>query len=163
VKHQSALRWLLPLIGILALFAAGMGLFEQTPGHPYPLTSFRGETVMINGHGLYYYDTVSTAAQMQANDLITLVVGLPLLVVSAYLAFRGSLRGQLEIAWDSRKTAQLGTRLSSAMSLPDSSAQTRESSICVPILSHSFRSGAISGTTRHARQLMPRSSASGRA
>ena len=33
---------------------------------------------MINGHGLYYYDTVSSVAQMQANDLITLVVGLPL-------------------------------------------------------------------------------------
>jgi hypothetical protein len=95
VKNQSALKWLLPLIGILALFVAGMGLFYQTPGQPYPLTSFRGETVMINGHGLYYYDTVSTAAQMQANDLITLLVGLPLLVVSAYLAFRGSLRGRL--------------------------------------------------------------------
>jgi len=95
VKHQSALRWLLPPIGVLALFAAGMGLFYQTPGQPYPFTSFRGEQVMINGHGLYSYDTVSTAAQMQANDLITLVVGLPLLVVSAYLAFRGSLRGRL--------------------------------------------------------------------
>jgi hypothetical protein len=95
MKHQSALKWLIPLIGILALFAAGMGLFYQTPGQPYPLTSFRGEQVMINGHGLYYYDTVSSAAQMQGNDLITLMVGLPLLVVSAWLAFRGSLRGRL--------------------------------------------------------------------
>ena len=32
---------------------------------------------------------------MQGNDLITLVVGLPLLVVSTWLAFRGSLRGRL--------------------------------------------------------------------
>ena len=50
---------------------------------------------MITGHGLYYYDTVSSAAQMQGNDLITLVVGLPLLVISTWLAFRGSLRGRL--------------------------------------------------------------------
>ena len=50
---------------------------------------------MINGHGLYYYDTVSTVAQMQANDLITLLVGLPLLVVSAWLAGHSSLRGRL--------------------------------------------------------------------
>lgn len=98
MKYQSALRWLVPPIGLLALFAAGMGLFFQAPGQAYPLTSYRGEPVLINGHGLYYYDTVSTAAQMQANDLITLVVGLPLLVVSARLAFQGSLRAQLLLA-----------------------------------------------------------------
>ena len=98
MKYQSALKWLLPLIGSLALFAAGMGLLYQTPGAPFPYTNHRGETVMINGHGLYFYDTVSTVAQMQANDLITLLVGLPLLVVSAWLAFNGSLRGRLLLA-----------------------------------------------------------------
>jgi hypothetical protein len=95
MKHQSALSWLIPLIGILALFSAGAGLFWPADGQPYAYTNHRGEMVMLNGHGLYYYDTVSTAAQMQGNDLITLVVGLPLLVVSAWLAFRGSLRGRL--------------------------------------------------------------------
>ena len=34
-------------------------------------------------------------AQMQGNDLIALVVGLPLLVISTWLAFRGSVRGRL--------------------------------------------------------------------
>ena len=95
MKYQTALKWLIPLIGVLALFAVAMGLFYQTSGQPYPITSFRGEKVLINGHGLYYYDTVSDAAQMQANDLITFVVGLPLLIVSTWLAFRGSLRGRL--------------------------------------------------------------------
>src|SRR3990172_6263920 len=95
MKHQSALTRLIPLIGILALIAAGAGLFYQTPGQPYPYTNHRGETVTINGRGLYYYDTLSSTAQMQANDLVTLVVGLPLLVVSTWLAFRGSLRGRL--------------------------------------------------------------------
>jgi len=95
MKYQSALKWLVPAIFVLALFAAGMGLFYQTPGQPYPLTSFRGEQVTINGHGLYFWDTVSSAAQMQGNDLVTLLVGLPLLAAAAWLAFRGSLRGQL--------------------------------------------------------------------
>jgi len=95
VKYQSVLRWLIPFIFVLALFAAGMGLFDQTPGQPYALTSFRGEHVTINARGLYYWDTVSSAAQAQGNDLITLVVGLPLLAAGAWLAFRGSLRGQL--------------------------------------------------------------------
>ena len=95
MKYQSALRWLIPLIGILALVAAGTGLFYQTDGQPYPFTSHRGEEVMIYGQGLYAYDTVSSAAQAKANDLVTLVLGLPLLAVSTWLAFRGSLRGRL--------------------------------------------------------------------
>jgi hypothetical protein len=86
MKTNSPLRWLLPPIALLALFAAAMGLFYQMPGQPYALTSFRGEPVTINGHGLYYYDTVSSAAQMQGNDLITLLVGLPFLVISAWLS-----------------------------------------------------------------------------
>ncbi|PDV97804.1 hypothetical protein A9Q02_17505 [Candidatus Chloroploca asiatica] len=38
------------------------------------------------------------AAQMQANDLIALTLGLPLLAVSFWLAQRGSLRGRLLLA-----------------------------------------------------------------
>lgn len=93
--RRSALNWLIPLICVLALIAAGAGLFWPAEGQPYPLTSFRGEQVMINGRGLYHYDTVSSAAQMQANDLVTLVLGLPLLIGALGLAARGSLRGQL--------------------------------------------------------------------
>jgi hypothetical protein len=95
MKHQSALRWLIWPIGALALFAAGAGLFWPGGGQPYPYTNHRGEAVLINGRGLYFYDTVSSAAQMQGNDLVTLAVGLPLLACSAWLALRGSLRGRL--------------------------------------------------------------------
>ncbi len=95
MKYRPALTWLIPLIFILTFFAAAMGLFYETPGEPYPFTNHRGETVTLNRHGLYFYDTVSSTAQMQGNDLITLVVGLPLLAVSTWMAFRGSLRGRL--------------------------------------------------------------------
>ena len=101
MKNQSVLKWLIPSIFLLSLFAASAGLFWPVEGQPFPYTSLRGEEVEINARGLYYYDTVSSTAQMQANDLITLVLGLPLLVVSTWLAFRGSsqsgwkLRGQL--------------------------------------------------------------------
>ncbi len=95
MKYRFALKVLIPLMGLLALFAAGMGLFYPLPGEPYPFTSHRGESVMINGRGLYYYDTVSSAAQQQANDVVTLFVALPLLAVTTRMAFRGSLRGHL--------------------------------------------------------------------
>lgn len=95
MKHAPALKILIPLIFVLALVCAALGLFDAAPGEPYAYTNHRGETVTINGHGLYFYDTVSSAAQMQGNDLITLVVGLPLLAFSAWWALRGSLRGRL--------------------------------------------------------------------
>ncbi|PKN93609.1 MAG: hypothetical protein CVU44_09690 [Chloroflexi bacterium HGW-Chloroflexi-6] len=95
MKSQPALKWLIPPIFVLALIAASFGLFDPTPGEPFPYTNHRGETVTINGSGLYFYDTVSSAAQMQGNDLITLIVGLPLLAFSALWASRGSLRGRL--------------------------------------------------------------------
>ena len=94
---NTNLKWLVPLIFILTLIAALAGLWPAE-GVSYPLTTFRGEEVTINARGLYYWDTVSSAAQMQANDLIALVLGLPLLAVSFWLAQRGSLRGRLLLA-----------------------------------------------------------------
>lgn len=95
MKNQKHLTWMIILIFVLALYAAAMGLFYRFPGNPMAYKSLRGEPVTINMQGLYWFDTVSSAAQMQGNDLITLVVGLPLLAVSTLLAFRGSLRGRL--------------------------------------------------------------------
>jgi len=95
MKNEKAINLLVSLIIVSALFAAGMGLFYRNPGQSYSYTSHRGEDVIINGQGLYYYDTVSMAAQQQGNDLIVLVVGLPLLILSCRLASRGFLRGKL--------------------------------------------------------------------
>jgi hypothetical protein len=51
---HPVLKWLVPLIFVLALIAA---LAELRPGEgtPYPLTNFRGEEVTINARGLYYW------------------------------------------------------------------------------------------------------------
>jgi hypothetical protein len=115
---HTALKWLVPFIFILALIAALAGLWPGD-GTPYPLTIFRGEQVTINARGLYHWDTMSTAAQMQANDLVTLVVGLPLLAVSFWLARRGSLRGRLLL------TGTLGFTLYTYMSMCFGAAYNR--------------------------------------
>jgi hypothetical protein len=94
MKYATALKWLVPIIFVLALIAVLAGLWPAE-GQPYTITNFRGAEVTINARGLYYWDTVSSAAQAQANDLVTLVLGLPLLAVSFWLALRGSLRGRL--------------------------------------------------------------------
>ncbi len=96
-KLDSLLKWLVPPIVLLALVAAVAGLWPGE-GVPFTLTNFRGEVVTINARGLYYWDTVSAAAQMQANDLVMLIVGVPLLVVALRMTLRGSLRGRLVLA-----------------------------------------------------------------
>jgi hypothetical protein len=64
------------LIAVLAIVASGAGLFMN---------------------GLYKNDTKSGAVQEQGNDLVTLVLSVPLFAVSTYYAAKGSLRGRL--AW----------------------------------------------------------------
>ena len=94
MNNNSPLKWLIPAIILLTLIATLAGLLPGE-GQPFALTNFRGEEVTINGRGLYYWDTVSSAAQMQANDLATLALGAPLLAISFWLTLRGSLRGRL--------------------------------------------------------------------
>jgi len=94
MKSPSALRILVPIIIGLALVAAGGGLYPAA-GQSFSLVNFRGEDVTINARGLYSWDTVSSAAQMQANDAVTLFVALPLLGIAYRLTQKGSLRGKL--------------------------------------------------------------------
>lgn len=81
MNTNSLLKWLVPAIILLTLLATLAGLLPGE-GQPFAITNFRGEAVTINARGLYYWDTVSSAAQMQANDLVTLALGLPLLAIS---------------------------------------------------------------------------------
>lgn len=94
---NKALSYLVPLIAGLSCIAALAGIWPAG-GEPYPAVSFRGEEVTINAQGLYHWDTVSSAAQMQANDLITLTLAVPLLLISLILSLRGSLRGRFVLA-----------------------------------------------------------------
>jgi hypothetical protein len=83
------------LIGALAIVAAGAGLVWQDGGGPVSFTTPRGETVTLYGQGLYRYDSLFTAAGFKGQDAVTLFLGVPLLVVSTVLYWRGPLRGGL--------------------------------------------------------------------
>jgi hypothetical protein len=95
MKQQSALNWLVPLIAVLALLAAGIGLFYPNEGGQFSFTAVRGETVQIWGQGWYRYDTPIGALSFRAGDLITLFLAVPVLIVSFVLYRRDSLRGGL--------------------------------------------------------------------
>ncbi len=83
------------LVAIFSLIAAGLGVFWQGKGESIPFITIRGETVSLYGHGLYRFDSVSTATQGIAQDAVTLVLGIPLLITGIVLTNKNSLRGQL--------------------------------------------------------------------
>lgn len=83
------------VIAVLAVAAAATGLFWQGDGAAYEFTSLRGDEVTIYGHGLYQYDTAFRGAGNRGTDVITLVLGVPLLIAAVVLYRRGSLSGGL--------------------------------------------------------------------
>lgn len=100
MKPQKALVVLSPIIVLLALVAAGTGALWQAPWEPAPphpdFTTLRGDTVQLwGGTGLYKLDSVSGASQEIAQDIVTLLIGIPLLIVASIFAARGSLRGKV--------------------------------------------------------------------
>ena len=54
-----------------------------------------GGTVTLYGKGLYYKDSVSGASQVKAQDIVTLVIGIPLLLISLLLSNKNSLKAKL--------------------------------------------------------------------
>ena len=95
VKPTNIVIRLALLIIPLALLAAGAGLFWQGTGKSPSFRTLRSETVMLQGHGLYQYDTVNSASQELGQDAVTLLIGIPLLIVGVVFSRKATLRGQL--------------------------------------------------------------------
>jgi hypothetical protein len=93
-RHPEIIDWLIALIVILSILSAGVGLFWRDGGSPYPFTSLRGQTVQIDGRGLYRNDTLFGAGSFRGTDGATLLVAVPLLVVAFVIYRRGSQRGR---------------------------------------------------------------------
>jgi hypothetical protein len=95
MKSSRIVAWLSWLIAVLALVAAGIGLFYQDGGSSYAFTTLHGQIVQIYGQGLYRFDIPLTAVGYRAADAVTLILALPLLIISLLLYRRGQFRGGL--------------------------------------------------------------------
>lgn len=95
MKYKRTISLLIGCIIILSVFASLVGIFSNAGSGVRQIESFRGETIKIYGKGLYGNDSVAVAAQGIAQDIITVALGIPLLIVSLYLALKDSLRGRL--------------------------------------------------------------------
>jgi hypothetical protein len=95
MRISTTLVALAALSAVLALIAAGVGLLAQGGAGPFAFTTLRGATVQIYGQGVYQYDTSLVAIGFRMADVVTLMLGVPLLVVAVVAYRRGSLRGGL--------------------------------------------------------------------
>ncbi len=95
MKNHPVVDWLIPLMAILSLITSGAGLFWRDGGNSFTFTSLRGQTVQMDGQGLYRNDTLFTAGSFRGTDAVNLIVAVPLLVVAFVIYRRGSLRGRL--------------------------------------------------------------------
>lgn len=95
MSKTSALHWLVPLMALLAMVSAGVGLFASGGEGPSTFTNVYGQTVELYGRGLYRNDSLLVGAGFRGVDAVTLFIALPLLLASYLRARRGSQNAQL--------------------------------------------------------------------
>jgi len=95
---SKTLRVVIPAIILLAGFASAMGLFYKDGNGPYEIMSLHGKMVTISGEGLYKDMPADVAIQGQAQDVVTLFIAIPVLLILLLVNFRNSLRRNLMLS-----------------------------------------------------------------
>jgi hypothetical protein len=98
MKEKRLVTILVISIAVLSSIAASMGIFSNGGPGPSTVISVRGEEVNLYGKGVYYHMSAEVAPQGIAQDVITLFIGIPLLVISLVLYRKGSIRGKVLLA-----------------------------------------------------------------
>jgi hypothetical protein len=94
VSPSRTLILLSVVVAALAAAAAFAGLFANGVG-PDAGTSLRGDVVPLFGRGVYRFDTSFTGAGFRAQDVVTLVLAVPALLVATFAYARRRLGGAL--------------------------------------------------------------------
>lgn len=98
MKHKKLLGILVFCIVILSLAVTLIGIFSNGGPGPYQFNSLYGEKITIYGKGLYQHESLKLGPQTRGQDAVTLLVGIPLLIISFIKSKTGSLRGRLLLA-----------------------------------------------------------------
>ncbi len=95
MKHGQVITILVIFIAMAAGAAAGVGVFSSGGPGPSDYQSIRGQTVPIYGDGVYRHMSADVAVQGIGQDVVTLAIGIPALIVALILARSGGLRARL--------------------------------------------------------------------
>lgn len=98
MKFRKTISLLVICIVVLSLAASFYGVFSNQGQGKYEFNSLHNKTIAIYGKGLYRNDSVSLAAQAIAQDIVTMILSVPLLIISLYLSRKGLLKGKLLLA-----------------------------------------------------------------
>jgi hypothetical protein len=91
------LTWLIVLLASLVAIAATVPFVVTAGPGPQTHTSIRGEEVVTHGYGPYQHMPAEVAVQGLAQDVVTLGLALPVLLVALALARRGSRAAHLVV------------------------------------------------------------------
>lgn len=94
MKNQKLIQTLTILIIIFACLATLTGLFSNNVTHYKDAITAYGESVVLYNKGIYARDSISMSSQAIGQDIITLVIGIPLLVISLVLIHRKNGKGK---------------------------------------------------------------------
>lgn len=94
MKHKKILAILVIAISLLALIAAGTGIFSRGGPGRSEFVTVHGQMVVLYGEGLYRNMSVETARDGIAQDIITIILAVPMLVFSFIKAKNGSLKAK---------------------------------------------------------------------
>lgn len=86
------------MIAAVSVICTTAGIFTRGGPGRYEYESIRGKTVIIYGEGLYRHMSADVAVQGIAQDYVTLILAVPLLILSLYLARKNSVRGRFLLA-----------------------------------------------------------------
>lgn len=88
------------IFGIILLSVAATlsGIFSGHGRGKFDYESIRGQTVTIYGEGIYKHMSADVAVQGIAQDYVTLIFGIPLLLISFLFARKNSLKGRFALA-----------------------------------------------------------------
>lgn len=96
MRYKKEIQILSVLIILLSSIAALVGVITSLQsGNSNYYESIHLENVEIFGKGIYQYDSVSIASQAIAQDIVTLVIAIPLLFVSLVMYRKESLKWKL--------------------------------------------------------------------
>jgi hypothetical protein len=98
MKNKTSISLLIILVVAFAVIATVMGIFSDDGTGQYQYQSIRGRTVTIYGKGLYKHMSAEVAPQGIAQDYVTLLVGVPLLLCALWITRQGSKKGQFLLA-----------------------------------------------------------------
>jgi len=95
MKFAKPIMVLVIVISLLSALAASYGAFAGGGPGSYQFESLRSGEITIYGEGLYKYESIALGPQARGQDVVTLFLWIPLLIISLYIALKNSLRGKL--------------------------------------------------------------------